>query len=152
MEHSLFYCGHESKLISSWNETLVPSYWKLQSILYTELFTAQASFVIPPVTYPSFQVVLAPFFPLIFFSFPPSPHLCIPHHWGLQAEGRHWGRCWCPSKNAGCSPEAFHSLLAWVILQLIFWGCLTQGVVLKHCSMKSLVMSRILSSFSCFRW
>lgn len=83
MEHSLFYCGCESKLISSWSKTLVPSYWKFQSILYTELFIAQASFVISPVIYLSFQVVLFPFFPLNFFlSFSPSlplhPHLTSP--------------------------------------------------------------------------
>lgn len=152
MEHSVFHCGRESKLISSWNEILVPLYWKLQSILCTELFTAQASFVISPVTYLSFQVILSPFSPLKLFFFQSLPHLCISHHWGLQAEGSHWGRYWCPSRSAGCSPEIFHSLLAWVILQLILWGCLTQGVVLKHYSMKSLVMSRILTLFSCFRW
>lgn len=151
MEHSLFYCGCESKPISCWNETLVPLYWKLQSILYTELFSAQASFVISPVTYLSFQVVLSPFFPNCFF-FPSLPHVHTSRHQRLQAEGRHWGRYWCPSRSAGCSPEAFHSLLAWVTFQLIFRSYLTQGVVLKHYSMKSLVMSRILTSFSCFRW
>lgn len=154
MEHSLFCCGCESKLISSWSKTLVPSYWKFQSILYTELFIAQASFVISPVIYLSFQVVLFPFFPLNFFvSFSPSlplhPHLTSPVATSWREALK---QILMSISKCRCSHEAFHSHLAWVILQLIFWSYLTQGVVPKHYSMKSLVMSRILTSFSCFRW
>lgn len=148
MAYSLFLIVCKSKLISRWNGTLDPLHWKLQLILYPVIFifffycTGQLCNFL---SYLSFQTVLYSFF-FFFPTSPPAPPNLCPPLTAPEAQGRDWDKYWCASRSVGCSPEALHPLLAWITLQLIFSSYLTLGVILKHYSMKSLVMSKILAS------